>query len=314
MGFGDFVKDKAGDVAGTVADGIDTAGAAGSDFLDEAGETAGEFVDSQTNTLADGLDWFGMEGAAETVDTWGDKLADKLGAEIAELELGETDDPKKLIHGDAAAINETARNLAAFADGFITAAGGLKAIDTGTFTGHAGSAYDEIAELQPRDWARAGSACLQAARAWSAYGSTVDWAQGKAQDAIDAYHRALAATDAAREDHSEALATYRRENDAFNAAMRAGETTATPPVAPGEFVDPGVDRMRAARAMLTRARRQRDSVAEDAMRKIRTATSDAPTEPRLSEQLRAGLGDLGTIAMVEKVHFDMGALDRKSVV
>ncbi|WP_109508517.1 putative T7SS-secreted protein [Nocardioides speluncae] len=297
MGVRGWLEDRAEDVADNVADGVDV-----------VSEEAGEFVDSHTKTLAAGLDWFGLEGAADTVDTWGDYLADKLGAEIAELELGDTDDPKKLIHGDAAAINETAGHLADFADGFNTAAGGLKAIDAGTFTGHAGSAYDEVADLQPRDWSRAGSACARAARAWAAYGATVEWAQGKAQDAIDAHKRALAATDAARADHSEALATYRRENDAFNAEMRAGDTSQTPPVAPGEFVDPGVDKLVAARAMLARARRQRDSAAENALRSIRSATTDAPAEPRLSEQLRAGFGDLGTIAMVEKVHFDMGAL------
>lgn len=66
----------------------------------------GTVVDNEAHAVGYGLNLVGLHDAAQAVDNWGDSVADSLGAQIGEKQLGESDDPKDLVHGDAKALSD----------------------------------------------------------------------------------------------------------------------------------------------------------------------------------------------------------------
>src|SRR4051812_4141582 len=125
------------------------------DFFEGAGEKIGEGVSWVGDKGADGLEALGADGAAEKVRDGSEWAADELGAQVAERRLGETDDPKELVHGDAGALKERAQHLSDFAAAFDRLGTGMRGMDAGHWQGKAGDAFRAKFELQPKFWLRA---------------------------------------------------------------------------------------------------------------------------------------------------------------
>src|SRR3954451_15326149 len=114
-------------------------------------------------------------------------------------ELGETDDPKQLVPGNAANITATAQALRTRAGELEQAGVGLSRSDTTEgWSGPAGDAFRGKFHGQPRSWLTAGDSFLDAAAALDTYASTLTWAQGQAQQAINDWNDAQAATNLAK--------------------------------------------------------------------------------------------------------------------
>lgn len=170
-----------------------------SDFLDGLGDTAestfhsaehvvGGAVDQTAHLVGDGLNAVGLHGAAQAVDGAGDSAADFLGAQVGEQQLGQTDDPTQLIHGDVGKINDTVGHLRKFAAAFTETADGLHKVDTAHWSGDAAEAFRAKFHGHPQQWDNAQQACAQAASALADYARTVQAAQDQARQAIDLYN------------------------------------------------------------------------------------------------------------------------------
>src|SRR6478609_10505672 len=104
MAIGDFVRDITPDVVeDTVEDGVEWAG----DRVEDAGNWAG-----------DRLDDVGWESGADWVREKSRSVANRMGAEVDEMDLGQTEDKTKLIYGSPGKLNATAEKLRAFESSF----------------------------------------------------------------------------------------------------------------------------------------------------------------------------------------------------
>ena len=301
MGFGDWVKDKAGDVGGFVEDKVDDAGEWLEGAYEDGKETVGGWVDDGSSALADVLDHVGLDGAANFVEDTGDDIADALGDEVSERELGESDDPKQLVHGEVEKINEVATHLSSFAGSMASASSGLGGIDAGGWTGSAADGFEAKMSAQPKKWSTAGDACGDAAKAWTSYASTVTWAQGQAKSAIQQYEQGKKASESAVKAHNDKV-------DTWNKAVNAGTPADQMPADPGTFTDPGKADMEAAQHTLDQARKQRDEAAERAASTIRSATAGAPQEPDFTDRMGANASDLMQMRGVWDAHITGGVL------
>ncbi|MDF3292037.1 putative T7SS-secreted protein [Streptomyces silvisoli] len=241
----------------------------------KGGEKAlGSFVDTSAHGLGWGLNELGLHKYARKVESFGDHVADHLGVQIPEQELGESDVPSDLVHGDVKGIQAAAKHLHNFSSAFQETSRGLRGLDTDHWKGEAADAFHHKFAPHPAQWSRAADACEVAAKALSAYADTVHWAQGQAQRAIDTYQKAKTASDEARD-------AYNKKVEAYNKALSDNrkQDSGAQPVDPGPFHDPGEAGMKEAVDILHEARRQRDTQAAVARKSITEATKTAPKEP-----------------------------------
>jgi Putative T7SS secretion signal domain len=120
-------------------------------------------------------------------------------------ELGETNDPRELIPGDAGSVTATGQALRIRGDALRQAGSGLQRIDTTDgWSGAAGDAFRAKFHGQPGKWVEAGDCFHSAADALDAYGKTLTWAQSSAADAIRQWNAAQAATCQAMAQHQQA--------------------------------------------------------------------------------------------------------------
>ncbi|MGH3972567.1 MAG: WXG100 family type VII secretion target [Pseudonocardiaceae bacterium] len=171
-------------------------------------------------------------------------------------ELGQTNDPKVLVPGDAAAIFENVRVLRGRYDDVSAAGEALKRIDTGGWTGQAADSFHEQHDTDVPRWFSAADSLDNGASALEDYADCLVWAQGQAAGAIDLWRQGEAATLQAKEAHDRAVADAQAQTQA-NAA-RGDPTVVQPP----PFVDAGEPKRQAARDMLNPARRQLADVAD----------------------------------------------------
>ncbi|MGY5129487.1 putative T7SS-secreted protein [Streptomyces nigrescens] len=276
MGLGDLIN-SAADKAGNAVDGIK--------------EAAGEAVDSATDMTADALDYVGADGAAKTVRSAGDDVADALGAQVAERQLGESDDPKELIHGDVAKINESAAHLKDFYAAFERVGQGIRKLDAGSWKGKAADSFHEKFDVHPKQWMRTADACEAAWKALDSYADTVSWAQKKAQAAIDAWRAAEKKTMKAFKAYSHAVDAYNAKADAYNAARDKGSDPGPKPDKPGDFHDPADQDREAAQDILKNARTQRNEAAEKAQHALKSALEHAPQAPKFTTETALDTAD-----------------------
>ncbi|MFJ5799172.1 putative T7SS-secreted protein [Streptomyces decoyicus] len=276
MGLGDLIN-SAADKAGNALDGIK--------------EAAGEAVDSATDMTADALDYVGADGAAKTVRSAGDDVADALGAQVAERQLGESDDPKELIHGDVAKINESAAHLKDFYAAFERVGQGIRKLDAGSWKGKAADSFHEKFDVHPQQWMRTADACEAAWKALDSYADTVSWAQKKAQAAIDAWRAAEKKTMKAFKAYSHAVDAYNAKADAYNAARDEGSDPGPKPDKPGDFHDPADQDREAAQDILKNARSQRNEAAEKAQHALKGALEHAPQAPKFTTEAAFDVAD-----------------------
>ena len=71
----------------------------------------GSLLDDGAHAAGGALSAVGLSGAGQWVDRAGDDVANAMGAEVPEEQLGQTTDPAQLIHGDPGALRETASRL-----------------------------------------------------------------------------------------------------------------------------------------------------------------------------------------------------------
>ncbi|MGW4489019.1 putative T7SS-secreted protein [Amycolatopsis sp. NPDC004368] len=191
-------------------------------------------------------------------------------------ELGQTQDPAELVPGKPEAIEDNVRVLRARADRAGRASEGLKAIDTGAWTGPAAHAFHDKFSYEPAKWYDAADSMLSAADALDHYAGTLRWAQAQATEALAAWNQAQAATQRAQAQHDQAAA---------QAAATGGPALG--------FTDPGAAPRQTAQDTLNRARAQLAEVGDTVAGAISDATSGAPQDSSWLDDAGNFLADAG---------------------
>ncbi|MFE1415551.1 putative T7SS-secreted protein [Streptomyces sp. NPDC058746] len=246
------------------------------DWIEDGGKALGEGLQWVGDKAADQLENVGWQDGAKAVRAGADVIANRLGAEVGESELGQTDDPKKLVHGSASKLRATASHLKDFQAAFNQTGQGLKGLDDDGIQGASAEAFRTTAQKQPPKWFAAADAFETAAGALNRFADTVEWAQGRAQEALDEYKTAVKTSQAAHD-------AYNKWVDSYNDAVRAKQDPL--PARPMGFTDPGADGIKAAREKLTEARRQRDEAAQSVVKALESARDAAPPMPSATMQL-----------------------------
>jgi RHS repeat-associated protein len=276
MGIGDFISDLTPDsVENVVEDGV---------------EWVGNKVEGAGNWTADRLDDIGWESGADWVREQSRSVANRMGAEVDEMDLGQTEDKTKLVYGSPEKIRSTAERLRAFQAAFDNAGNGLKGLDSSQLKGEAAEALRKAVSTQPPKWFTGADACEKAAAALEAFAGTVVWAQNQAQTAIDMWKEGIKASQDAADAHRKRIDDYNKAVDRFNAQPASQRDRSTLPPCPAPtFDDPGKQLMRDAQDILGQARTQRNSAAETARTAIGAARDLAPQKPTYTEQALDGL-------------------------
>lgn len=259
-------------------------------------KAVGEGVDWAAHRAGDALEHVGADGIADTIEDWGDDFASDMGAEVAEKQLGQTDEANELVHGNAGKIRGTAKHLTAFKGAFERVGHGLKALDSSHWKGEAGDAFRAKYATHPTKWLHAADACEKAAGALDAYATTVDWAQGQAKEAVALYKEGKKTSETAR-------TAYNTAADAYNAKLKAQED---PGPRPAPFSDPGKAQRDNAAEILRDARRQRNEAAETAKAAVAAALAHAPKVPPPLARAKADVMDWGVGGGIELAHFGGG--------
>ncbi|MEW1753287.1 putative T7SS-secreted protein [Streptomyces angustmyceticus] len=284
-------------------------GEGASKFTGAVERGAGELVEHGSDLAGDALETVGLDDAGHAVRSAGAEAAGALGAHVDERQLGETEDPKELVHGDVEKIHETASHLKDFSAAFDRVAGGMRKLGSGRhWSGKAADAFREKFDMHPKQWMHAADACDDASKALKSYAETVSWAQGKASDAIDKYRKAQQAAERARSEYESAYDGYRERYSAYAYLASRGTDAGPEPQAPAEPGDVGKEGREAAEDMLKSARSQRNEAAERARNSIKAALAHAPQKPAMTELAGAALKDGGQALLLQDAHMVGGAL------
>ncbi|MGW6949483.1 putative T7SS-secreted protein [Streptomyces xanthophaeus] len=263
--------------------------------IDKGKELLGEGIDKGTDALGAGLKNVGAEDWADSVEDWGDETASSLGAEVGEQQLGQSEEPNELIHGNPGKIGESVKNLRDFQTAFDLVGAGMKKLDSEQWKGEAANSFRENIQTLPTDWLHAADAFENAAQALETYATAVTTAQGKAREAIDLYKEG-------QQDRQKAADAYNKKVDAYNDA-RNGDS---PLPHPGEFSDPGESKRQRAQEILKAARSARKEAADTAKSAVTAAMAHAPKEPTGREKAKLELADYALGQGVEMMHFGGG--------
>lgn len=278
MGWDDWIPDG-------VKDGINDAADKVGDAIDEGKKAIGRSVDLATDGVADDLDKIGWSSGADWVRGKGDSVANHLGAEVDEWQLGETEDPKKLVHGSVSKIRDTAKHLTDFQKAFDKVASGMRQLDSGEWRGQAADAFRKKFAMHPTKWVHAADACEKAAKALSDFAETVDWAQKEAKAAVEDFKKGRDATAKAHAAHDKAVTAYEKDLRTYKDDQKAGKDAGERPTAPGDFKDPGKSLCDAAEDRLHQARKQRNTAGAHAVTLVDAALAHAPEKPEFTDQL-----------------------------
>ncbi|MFD4949809.1 putative T7SS-secreted protein, partial [Streptomyces sp. NPDC058409] len=248
MSIGDFIKDITPDsVEDVVEDGV---------------EWAGNRVEDVGNWTADRLDDVGWESGADWVREQSRSVANRMGAEVDEMDLGQTEDKTKLIYGSPSKLNSTVTKLRAFQSAFDGTGDGLKGLDSGQLRGETADALRTAVGTQPPKWYAAADASAKAIGALDAFADTITWAQGQAQTAIDKWKAGVKASESAADAHRKKVADYNSAVDRYKAQPAdKRDPSSLPPRPASTFEDPGKKLMQDAQDLLAEARKQRNSAA-----------------------------------------------------
>ncbi|MFF3329105.1 putative T7SS-secreted protein [Streptomyces sp. NPDC002888] len=283
MGLGDFVNG-----------GLDKL----EDGWDAGKKLVGEGIDKGTDLIGAGLEKVGADDWADKVEDFGDELASDLGATPGEQQLGQSDQANELIHGNPGTIRASASHLKDFHTAFDKVGDGMRKLDSSHWKGEAADTFREKFAMHPTKWLHAADACDKAAKALEDFADTVKWAQGQAQDAIDLYKKGRKASD-------DAVTSYNKRVDAYNAKVKANED---PGPRPEPFKDPGTADIKRAREILAEARRQRNDAGRTAATSVQAALAHAPAEPPALDRLRANAEDGYVAVNTEILHVAGGVI------
>jgi uncharacterized protein YukE len=259
-----------------------------SQLISDGEHWLGQATDVGAHVVGRGLTDVGLGQLGNTVDGWGDDAATSLDPE---MQLGQTDDPTQLIHGDPGAIRSTAGSLTTFSGAFAETASGLAGLDTSHWTGTAADAFRSKYEPEPPKWQTASNASSNAGDALTSYADTVEWAQGQAKEAIAMYADGQNATQTAVTAYNDQVNAYNAAAKAYDAQLSAGQNPGPRPVEPAPFSDPGASARQHAQAILQDARTARDAAGDQAASTVSKATDTAPASPGLWSQVSDTLSD-----------------------
>jgi len=189
------------------------------------------------------------------------------------MELGETNDPKQLVPGNPVSVTTTLTAMRQYGDALHAAGAGLSRIDTTDgWSGPAGDAFRTKFQGQPNKWLVAGDCFHNAANALETYNATLEWAQGRAGDAIQQWNTAQAATTQARAQHDQ------------NQRLAGHDLP---------FNDPGAAGRQAAQATLDTARTTLRSAGDAATTAVGRARDQAPQKPGFWDDVGSFFSDVG---------------------
>ncbi|MFD9270055.1 putative T7SS-secreted protein [Streptomyces goshikiensis] len=266
--------------------------------LDRAKKVVGSGVDRATDRVGGVLEGLGAHDWADKVEDFGDGLASRLGAEIREQRLGQSDQANELVHGSPSAIRESAKHFADFHTAFDRVGQGMKALDSGHWKGAAADAFRQKFAMHPGDWMRAADACATAGKVLISYADTVEWAQQQAAAAITLYQQGEQAS-------KEADETHEARSAAFKANVAAGRDAGPEPV---KGADPGDGPRARAEEVLNEARHQRDEAARATQRVISAALEHAPATPPPLDRAVGTFLDAQQAGSLEVTHVLGGAV------
>ncbi|MFI7602466.1 putative T7SS-secreted protein [Actinoplanes sp. NPDC049681] len=187
-------------------------------------------------------------------------------------ELGQTDDPRQLVPGDAGALLDIAASLRSRGDELTLAGKGLQRIDTSDgWSGAAADAFRQKFQGQPGKWIEAGDCFHSAASAIEAYAKTLTWAQSQAYEAIRQWNAGQATT-------SEAQTRYQQYR-------AAGGTD--------PFQDPGEATRTSAQQVLNQARQRLEADGDSAAATVGHARDKAPQKPGFWSKVGDFFSDVG---------------------
>ncbi|MFC3893699.1 putative T7SS-secreted protein [Lentzea rhizosphaerae] len=188
-------------------------------------------------------------------------------------ELGDTDDPKELVPGNVATLEETANGLRKLSTACQEAYAGVSKLDVGHWTGQAAEKFGGYFAKETPRWRDAAEAFGPAVDALTTYKGAVERAQRDAAEAIRIYNESKAETRAAEKEYDAASAQHEKASlDAF-----ANGGAAPGPLAP--FSDPGKAKREEAERILADARKAVKDAAAQAASVIDKSKDKAPEEP-----------------------------------
>ncbi|MFF3653292.1 putative T7SS-secreted protein [Streptomyces sp. NPDC002181] len=254
------------------------------DKVEHGIEKVGDAIEWAGDKTADLAEEVGLDDAGDWIRDKSRSAANQLGADVSELELGQSDDPKKLVYGSVSKIRAQVSHLNDFKTAFESVGNGLKAMTQpeGLKGETANTFRDKVAKEPPR-WFKAADAFGKAADAMGRFAETVEWAQTKAKEALEEYEHAQKVSTDARTAHNKKVTAYKD-------AVEAKQDPLPPrPVDAKDFVDPGKALASAAQDKLDNARKQRNEVADTTATAVRAARDAAPPKPSYTKQLGDGL-------------------------
>lgn len=255
------------------------------DWVEDRAEDVGDLVEWGGDKVAGVADEVGLGDVGDWIRDRSRSAANQLGSSVSELELGQTEDPKKLVYGSVSKIQAQVSHLNDFKRSFESVGNGLKAIvEPDGLKGAAATAFQKAVAKEPPRWFKAAEAFGNAADAMGRFAETMEWAQSKAVEALEDYNKAKKASQDAWETQKELI-------DAYNDAVKAKKGH-LPPRPSEHYDDPGKAMASAAQDKLDSARKQRNEVAETARTAVRAARDAAPPKPSYTEQLGDGLAYL----------------------
>ncbi|MCP2247050.1 putative T7SS-secreted protein [Lentzea aerocolonigenes] len=200
-------------------------------------------------------------------------------------ELGDTDDPKELVPGDIATLEETANGLRKLSTACQEAYAGVSKLDVGHWMGQAAEKFGGYFAAETPKWRDAAEAFGPAVDALTTYKGAVERAQREAAEAIRLYNESKAETRAAEKEYDAASARHEKASlDAF-----AKGDAAPNPLAP--FSDPGKAKREQAERILADARNALKDAAAQAASVINRSKDKAPEEPGFLSKFAATAED-----------------------
>lgn len=253
-----------------ILDKINDAGEWVEDKVEEGVEWAG-------NTAEDGLRWsadvaedLGSDGARDFLNDAATDVASATGAEVNELELGQTEDPKALIVGEPTTIREKSSKISDLGVSLSDTGAALGAISVANWQGEGAEEFQALWAKEPGIWDDAGSAFSDASSAMDILADEVEKAQDKAQTAIDKWRRAEE-----MEDKYNALSDEEKESSTLDVEA--------------------ADLKREAQETLSDGRRARDSAVGVFQGEMDAAAAAAPEEPSFLDRMNANALDLDSM-------------------
>ncbi|WP_396912649.1 putative T7SS-secreted protein [Mycolicibacterium sp.] len=268
------------------------------DAFDAGERMLGETVDSVTDAAGELLDKIGLDDLGDVVEDFGDTVADHLGATPGELELGESEDPTDLVHGDPSALRGAGAKVTEFGANFELAGTGLNGISAGEFTGEAADAYQQSVRAEVAKWLAAADACATAATAYGDMANAVEWAQQQAAEAIRLWNEAKRQ----RAEWEKNVNDYNDAVDDYNAG-----NTSVKPTHPGD--DPSPALRQQAQDTLKKGRDHRNQVGEQVAGTWNAAADKAPPEPPAGQRALATAFDIKQAGDTAGNHFTVGLVN-----